>query len=411
MRDGTATAAPRTPARGSAYRPSAVMSAASGALILVAVLGSFAASPLFAIYAERWDLNPAQVSLAFAAYPVGVIVVITLLGGLSDLVGRRVTMLLGVALVLLACLVTAVATSLPILVAGRVVQGLATGMVSATTAAALLDFHPRGTRAGSLAHSVCTTLGMGFGPLLAGLLADHTGYPLVLPYVAIGAAALVPLVLLLRAPADRRATGRVRLVRPVRVPREILLPFSIAACSLMTLNSCMALFGTFGGRIFTEGAGISTAGGTGGLLTILVTMTLLAQLAANRLSAARSVSIGVLVIVAGAGTTTAALYLAATVATIAGAVLVGAGGGLVLLGATRLIGDSAPTHRRAEVFAAWMVAAFTTLGGTSLLGGLALGGVALTTVLTVATGGIVVLATYTLAAVVVQGRRDRRAAR
>ncbi|TBL35243.1 MFS transporter [Verrucosispora sp. SN26_14.1] len=407
MRDGTTTGPPDAPA----YRPSVVMAAASGALVLVAVLGSFAASPLFAVYAQRWDLDPAQVSLAFAGYPVGVIVVVTLLGGLSDLIGRRVTMLLGVALVLLACLVTAAATTLPVLVAGRFVQGMATGMVSATTAAALLDFHPRGTRAGSLTHAVCTTLGMGFGPLIAGLLADHTAYPLVLPYVVIGAVALVPLVLLLRAPADRRTAGRVRLVRTVRVPRAILLPFSIATCSLMTLNSCMALFGTFGARILTEGAGISTAGGTGGLLTLLVTMTLLAQIAANRVPAARSVGLGVLVIAAGAGTTTAALHLASGAVTIAGTVLVGTGGGLVLLGATRLIGYWAPTHRRAEVFAAWMVAAFATLGGTSLLGGLALGGVALTTVMAVATGGITTLAAYTLVAVAVQARRDRRSAR
>lgn len=384
------------------------MAAASGALILVAVLGSFAATPLFAIYADRWQLTPAQVAVAFAGYPVGVILVVTLLGGLSDLVGRRAVMFGGVALVLAACLVTATAASLPALVAGRVVQGMATGMVSATTAAALLDFHPRGTRAGSLTHSVCTTLGMGLAPLMSGLLADHTRYPLVLPFVVIGVAALVPLILLVRTPADRRTTRRIRLVRPVRVPRDILLPFSVATCSLMTLNGCMALFGTFGSRILAEGAGVTAAGGTGGLLTLLIGMTLLSQLLFNRLDSTRSICLGVVAVTGGAGATALALHLQDPAATVTGAVLVGFGGGLTLLGATRLIGESAPTHRRAEIYAAWMVAAFTTLGGSALLSGAALTGTSLSAVLTVATGIIALLSAYTLGAAALDARRRRR---
>ncbi|MFV2010831.1 MULTISPECIES: MFS transporter [unclassified Micromonospora] len=411
-RRGDATDSPvivdrRAPTTGSAYLPSARMAAAAGALILVAVLGSFAASPLFPIYADRWQLTPAQIALAFAGYPVGVVLVVTLLGGLSDRIGRRAAMLGGVALVLAACLVTATATSLPALVAGRIVQGMATGMVSATTAAALLDFHPRGTRAGTLTHAVCTTLGMGLAPLMSGLLADHTRYPLVLPFVVIGAAALVPLVLLFRTPADRRTTQRVRLVRAVRVPRDILLPFSIAACSLMTLNGCMALFGTFGSRILAEGAGVTAAGGAGGLLTLLIGMTLLSQLLLNRLDAIRSVCFGVVAITTGAGATALALHLGSPAVTVTGAALIGFGGGLTLLGATRLIGESAPTHRRAEIFAAWMVAAFATLGGSSLLSGLALTGALLPAVLTVATGVIALLCAYTLVAGAVHARRGR----
>lgn len=384
---------------------SALMTAGAGALIIVAVLGSFAATPLFPLYSAHWGLDPTQISIAFTGYPVGVILVVTLLGGLSDLIGRRWTMLLGVALVLVAFAVTALASSLPVLVTGRVIQGMATGLVGSTTAAAMLDFHPKGIRAGSLAHAICTTLGMGLGPLVSGALAARVANPLVVPYLVIGALVLVPLTLVVRAPRDRRVGGRVRVVRPVRVPRSIWLPFSVAACSLMTLNGCMALYGTFGARILTEGVGSTSVGGTGGLMTLLIGMTLAAQVLLNRLRSTLSVCLGVFGIAIGAGVTAFGLHDTSATATLTGTALIGFGGGLTLLGATRIIGDHAPPERRAEIFAAWMTAAFATLGGTSLLTGLALRDAPLTRVMTIAAVVIAVFSAYTMVAV----RRGLRA--
>ncbi|WP_433385808.1 MFS transporter [Micromonospora sp. KLBMP9576] len=375
---------------------SPLMAAGAGALQLVALFGSFAATPLFPLYSAAWDLEPAHVSVAFAGYPVGVLIVMTLLGGLSDLIGRKWMLLLGAALVLTAFVVTAAAWSLPALVAGRIVQGMATGLIASTSAAALLEFHPRGPRAGSLAHAVCTTVGMGLGPLLSGVLAEGTDRPLVVPYAVLAALALAPLALVLPAPGDRRVTGGARMVRAVRVPRGIWLPFSVAALSLMMFNGCMALFGTFGSRILAEGAGRASTGGTGGLLSLLLGSTLLAQLALHRLPAARSACLGVLGTAAGTATTALALHVASAPATFAGTALIGFGGGLTLLGANRLIGEYAPAHRRAETYAAWMVCAFVALGGASVATGLALGDTSLTLVLTGASGIIALCAVYAL---------------
>jgi len=373
------------------------MTAGAATLMICSLLTSFASSPLFPLYTARWDLRPWQVSLAFVGYPVGVLVVVLLLGGLSDRIGRRTTMLLGAGMIVLACAVTAVAWALPVLVAGRVLQGVASGIVAGTTAAALQDFHPRGPNAGSVTHAFCTSLGMCVGPLMAGGLASRVSAPLVVPYVVIAVFALVPVLFVLRAPGDRRVAGPARIVRAVSVPRSIWLPFSIAAATLMTLNGCMALFGTFGARILEEGAGISSTGGTGTLLTVLIGMTLVSQLALRKVPAPVCVTLAAPTIAVGAGVVALALLETSAVATFAGAALIGFGGGLALQGGTRMIGAVAPLDRRAEMYGAWMVIAFVMLGATSLVAGLALGDAPLSGVMAVAATVFLALAAYVLA--------------
>lgn len=373
------------------------MTAGAATLMVCSVLTSFASSPLFPLYTEKWGLAPWQVSLAFVGYPVGVLAVVTLLGGLSDRIGRKQTMLVGAGMIVVACVVTATAWNLPAFVAGRVAQGVASGLVAGTTAAALMDFHPRGSSAGGLTHAACTSIGMCVGPLMSGTLASHVSAPLVVPYAVIGLFALVPVLFVLRAPGDRRVAGPARLIRTVRVPRDIRLPFSVAAAALVCLNGCMALFGTFGARILAEGAGISSTGGTGGLLTVLIGMTLVSQLVLNRLSATACVTIGAPTIAAGAATVALALRWTSLPATFGGAALIGFGGGLCLLGGTRIVALVAPLDRRAETYGAWMVVAFLMLGGTSLVSGLALGEAPLSAVLGVATAVFLVLSAYVLA--------------
>ncbi len=373
------------------------MTAGAATLMVCSLLTSFASSPLFPLYTAEWGLRPWQVSLAFIGYPVGVLVVVLLLGGLSDRIGRKTTMLLGAGMIVVACVVTAAAWALPVLVAGRVLQGMASGVVAGTTAAALQDFHPRGPNAGSVTHALCTSLGMCVGPLMAGGLASHVSAPLVVPYVVIAAFALVPVAFVLRAPGDRRVDGPARIIRPVSVPRKIWLPFGIAAATLMTLNGCMALFGTFGARILAEGADISSTGGTGTLLTVLIGSTLVSQLTLRRLPATTCMTLAAPTIAVGAATVAVALYTTGAAATFAGAALIGFGGGLALMGGTRLIGAVAPLDRRAEMYGAWMVIAFVMLGGTSLVSGLALGDAPLSGVMAVAAATFTVLAAFVLA--------------
>lgn len=72
----------------------------TSASVLALVLWSSAApSVLYPLYAQKWELSPALITLVFAAYQVALIVTLPLFGNLSDQFGRRLVMLWGVVMI------------------------------------------------------------------------------------------------------------------------------------------------------------------------------------------------------------------------------------------------------------------------------------------------------------------------
>src|SRR5690242_2939803 len=106
------------------------MMAGAGGLVFVAMLASLTPTPLYAVYQQRWGMSSTWVSVAFTAYTVGVLALLLTMGGLSDRWGRRPTLVLGAAVMSAAMLVLAFASGPAWVVAGRVLSGLGTGLVS-----------------------------------------------------------------------------------------------------------------------------------------------------------------------------------------------------------------------------------------------------------------------------------------
>src|SRR6202012_1624439 len=57
------------------------------------MMGVLMPAPLFELYPLTWNLTPASISIIFAVYAASLIPSLLLLGGISDLIGRRRTML------------------------------------------------------------------------------------------------------------------------------------------------------------------------------------------------------------------------------------------------------------------------------------------------------------------------------
>ena len=93
------------------------------------------------------------------------------------------------------------------LIVARVVSGVSIGMLTATATAYLSELHatarPReGMGRTEIVSTAANLGGMGLGPLLAGLLAQYAGHPLVLPYLVAEA------LMLAGAAARRRRAAR-----------------------------------------------------------------------------------------------------------------------------------------------------------------------------------------------------------
>lgn len=197
---------------------------------LVTMLGTTLPTPLYAIYSARLDFSELTVTILFAVYALGVVGALLCFGRLSDQVGRRPVLVVATALTGLSAVLFLLPPALPLLVVARVVSGLAAGLMSGTGTAALIDaFAPeRRTTAGALAVGA-NAGGLAVGTLLAGLLAELAGSPLVVPYgVHLALAVVAVLGLYCFVPAPRR-TGRVTVrFQRLSVPAEIRGAFARA---------------------------------------------------------------------------------------------------------------------------------------------------------------------------------------
>ncbi len=139
-----------------------------------------------------------------------------LLGGrLSDQLGRRGTFVAGMGTFLLGSVLCGFSTSVPMLVAFRVLQGLGAGVVQPTTLTISSDLYTLEERA--TIQSVFTGawgLASVVGPIVGGLLTEHLGWRSVFwVNVPVG---LLAVALLWRSYRDppRRESGRFELGGP-----------------------------------------------------------------------------------------------------------------------------------------------------------------------------------------------------
>ncbi|WP_197513440.1 MFS transporter [Bordetella bronchialis] len=174
---------------------------------------SNSATPLYVHWQEQMGFSSGLLTVIFALYIAGLLGTLLVAGQLSDHYGRKPVLLPGLLAALVACGLFATATSIGMLAAGRLLAGVAVGVIVSAGMAAVLD--AGGTehkRRAALLASVAMVLGAGLGPLLAGWLAQALKQP-VMPIFAIEALVLLTaLVVAMRLPARRApAAGPLRL--------------------------------------------------------------------------------------------------------------------------------------------------------------------------------------------------------
>ena len=99
-------------------------------------------------------------------------------GYLSDRVGRRKLLIIGLSVSAVATAVVGFSTSLPVFLAGAYVAGAASGMFSSPQQAAVADIIGSKARAGTAVATfqMMADLGSIVGSLLVGQIAQHTSF-------------------------------------------------------------------------------------------------------------------------------------------------------------------------------------------------------------------------------------------
>ncbi|MDO0929659.1 MFS transporter [Streptomyces sp. TG1A-8] len=145
-------------------------------LYTVVMAGGNLTIPLYSLWASQFGFGPVTTTLVFIAYVVGVAGTLLVAGSLSDAIGRRPVLALALALAALSTLGFALAEGLPVLLASRVLSGMATGLVTAAATSSIAEVVP-GRKTASVLATAANVGGLSLGVIAAGLLAQFAPAP------------------------------------------------------------------------------------------------------------------------------------------------------------------------------------------------------------------------------------------
>lgn len=170
--------------------------------IFAALLASTTPSPLYSVYILQWGLSQSAGTTIFSVYAVGTLTSLFLAGRLDRLVSDRRQILLPALLITAAgAILFAIADQVWMLLAGRFLSGVSTGLITSTASTALFDLDSAEKRGrAAMVSTIAFTGGAAAGPCLssAALAADTA--PLVTPFLCIAAIASIAFVGLMLAP-------------------------------------------------------------------------------------------------------------------------------------------------------------------------------------------------------------------
>src|SRR3954453_10513845 len=90
---------------------------------LVTMVGTTLPTPLYPLFEQRYSFGELMVTVIFAVYAFGVIAGLLVFGNLSDEIGRKPVLLIGLAFSAISAFLFVLAESLVPIFAGRVASG------------------------------------------------------------------------------------------------------------------------------------------------------------------------------------------------------------------------------------------------------------------------------------------------
>jgi MFS family permease len=330
-------------------------------------------TPLWPLYAVRDGLSPTTVTLAFACMLVGAGTSLYLFGHLSDRVGRRRIIVPALAFGIAAAAVMAWWPTLPGLLIGRVLTGVAIGLM-ASTATYLTDLYRAGhpaqprSRVPATVASVANLGGLSIGPLVAGALLRWVGHPFTTSYFVFIALMVIGAISVSLSPETVDLAQPTSTSAPKFVLRHAQTTVFVGAAAVAFCS--FAIFGLFSsvGSLIVHNElheGSPFIWGVAGFLVLGVSA--LAQTLFAKLAVVRILALGLLGVPVGMALVVVALYNPSLTLYLLGSAIAGAGAGLLFKAALSVAITTAEPGSTAGVLAMFFVVAYLGLGLPTVL--------------------------------------------
>ena len=350
----------------------------SASLVLALCLwASGAPSVLYPVYAAEWDLPPVVTTSVFGVYPLALLVVLLFFGSLSDTIGRRRAILIGIVLIAASAAVFALAPNVGFLYLGRVLQGVGTGFAIGAASAALVENNYTGNpRIASSLTTVSTSTGLTLALVVSGVLGQLAPLPLVLSFGVLFLLAAVAFALNFRTPHDETVGARWSFTAP-RVAPGMLRTFILATISVSVAFAVGAIFLSLGANMAREFTGTTNLLVIGVLLGTSSLSIGITALFLSKVRAHVAVLVGAGLSIVGLGLMAAASATGSIALLLAWCLVGGVGYSFAFTGGLSLINRNAPAHHRGATLSllylfSYLIQAATAIGAGALATGVGL---------------------------------------
>jgi MFS family permease len=137
---------------------------------MVAFMGLGLVDPILPAIGEQLHATPSQVSLLFTSYMLVTGIMMLITGWLSSRIGPKATLLVGLFVIILFSLLGGLSETVGQLVGYRAGWGLGNALFISTALAVIVSVASGGTESAIILYEAALGLGMSVGPLLGGLL-------------------------------------------------------------------------------------------------------------------------------------------------------------------------------------------------------------------------------------------------
>jgi MFS family permease len=323
----------------------------------------------YGLYAREWQLSHTVTAGIFSIYPLAVVVMLVGFGGISDQIGRRVTMLAGLFASLVGALLFAVAPDVWWVFAGRALMGIGVGLAASPSTAAVLEFSsPEHAKSAASVTMAAQAIGFAVALLVGGALTEYGPWPTRLCFWVL----FLFLMLLLTATwfLPRHTVGDaggVWRTRMPSVPKDLRWAFAVSSTAMVAAYTFGVLVLSLGGQIEHDLIGSSNAFLNSAVLSLFPIVMGAIGIIARTLSPRTALIAGALVsglgmalLILAVNLRNLPIYLLATVA---------AGGAysLLFVGGLRVISAVAPEHRRGGILSALYLLGYLSMGALALV--------------------------------------------
>lgn len=326
---------------------------------VVSLVAAFAAAaapiPLYNIYRAEDGFTNAGISMAVVSYAVGTIAALLVLGRLSNHLGRRLTAVTSLGLLLLGCLVLLNVHDISILLAGRFLVGVGTGLASSSLTSYIVDAAPsRPEWLASVASSQGPMLGLTVGAIASGALVQFGPFQREFIYLLCGAFLLMSAALIAISPETATPTsGAWRSLLPrVSVPVRVRHLLPVATAVFLATWATGAFYQAFVPAVVEEQLHTRSSLVLGLVFAAYMAPSVLGAPIGGRFTSAVAQRVGMITFLTGMIGVVIAINAGTLELFVAATVIAGAGQGIAISAATRGLLYGSTLADRAPIFSA-----------------------------------------------------------